>query len=77
MGATARTTTKLTDDRLARLESVVAALLLAGKQIQAAVEALNENDRRLAKAIESLHNRLLLQEAGTAVYEISQDRSLN
>lgn len=67
----------MTDDRLARLESCVTALLLAGKQLQNAVEALNENDRKLAKAIESLHNRLLLQEAGTAVYEISQDRSLN
>lgn len=67
----------MTDDRLARIESVVAALVLAGKQINAAIEALNENDKRIAKAIESMHNRLLLQEAGTAIYEVQQDRSLN
>lgn len=67
----------MTDDRIAKLESLISALMLALKQSQSAIQALNENDVRLARAVESLHNRLLLQEAGTAVYEISQDRSLN
>lgn len=67
----------MSDERIAKLESLISALMLALKQSQNAIEALNENDLRLARAIESLHNRLLLQEAGTAVYEISQDRSLN
>lgn len=64
-------------DRLAELESLVRALLLAAQIQQSTIDALNENDKRLAKAIDSMHNRLLLQEAGTALYEVSQDRSLN
>ena len=55
---------------LERPESTVA-------QLVRSIDLLCENDRRLATALNSLHNRMLLQEAGTAMYEVSQDRSLN
>lgn len=52
---------------LARLE------ILEGVARDLAVQmaAIARNQERLAMAIASLHTRLLMQEAGTAVYEVA------
>ena len=51
-------------DRLTDLEAAVRELLVQGA-------ALARNQERLAMAVASLHNRLALQEAGNALYEVS------
>ena len=74
----------MTDDRLARLEAELAMQGLAIKQLHSdlrqivqSVELLGTNDTRIAEALNSIHRRLMMQEAGTAMYEVTQDRSLN
>lgn len=66
----------MSDDRQARLESHVAALALALKQLSAGLEAVNANQILISQAIDRLNRRLLMQEAVTAMYEIQTDRSL-
>lgn len=66
----------MSDERLARVESHMAALALAIRQLSAGLEAVNANHVLIAQAIERLNRRLLMQEAGMAVVEMHDERNL-
>ena len=58
-------------DRLETLEAAMRELIGSMNRLNDQGAALARNDQRLAEAIASLHNRLTMQEAGTAVYEVA------
>ena len=62
-------------DRLDTLEAAMRELIGAMNRLNEQGAILLRNDQRLASAIDSLHNRLVMQEAGTAVYEVASGQT--
>ena len=58
-------------DRLAEIEAAMVTLVSSMKMLNEQGAALARNQERLAMAVASLHNRLTMQEAGNALYEVA------
>lgn len=58
-------------DRLDTLEAAMRELIGSMNRLNEQGAILMRNDQRLASAVDALNNRLLMQEAGNAMYEVA------